>query len=214
MFDLKSVFALLGFFEIVLILFMQWETYTKKIITTFSVSAYVIAAFLLYLAIDHRAPYVLALALITAGVRGFFIPWYMKRRIVRDPWREREIKPVISTGLSITLSLLIVVFSYVLYRATFYNSVHLEEGTIPLAMLFQGIFLIISRRNAFIQLIGYMIMENAVFLFEGYLFPGLPFIVEAGVVLDLIGIVAVSGVIVRMMKDSSSDVVDSEELKG
>ncbi len=212
--NVNEVFALVGFFEIVLILFMQWETYTKKIITTFSISSYVVAAFLFYLGARQEAPYVLVLALITAFVRGFFIPWYMKRRIVRDHWREREIKPVISTGLSIVISLLIVVFSYVLYRVTFYHSVHLVEGSIPMAMLLQGVFLIISRRNAFIQLVGYMVMENALFLFEGYLFPGLPFIVEAGVVLDLIGIVAVAGVVVRMMKDSSSDVGDFEELKG
>ncbi len=83
-----------------------------------------------------------------------------------------------------------------------------------MALLLQGAFLIISRRNAFIQLIGYMTMENALFLFEGYLFPGLPFIVEAGIVLDLIGIIAIAGVVVRMMKDSSADVDDFDELRG
>ncbi len=211
---MRETFALVGFFEILMVLFMQWEIYTKKIITTFSISSYIIALFLFYLGIVQNSPYVIALSLISAFVRGFFIPWYMKRRIVKDHWREREIKPVVSTAMSIVISLLIVVFAYVLYRVTFYNSIHLVEGSIPMALLLQGAFLIISRRNAFIQLIGYMTMENALFLFESYLFPGLPFIVEAGVVLDLIGIIAIAGVVVRMMKNSSVNMNESDELRG
>jgi len=211
---MRETFALVGFFEILMVLFMQWEIYTKKIITTFSISSYVIALFLFYLGIVQNSPYVITLSVISAFVRGFFVPWYMKRRIVRDHWREREIKPVVSTAMSIVISLLIVVFAYILYRVTFYNSIHLVEGSIPMALLLQGAFLIISRRNAFIQLIGYMTMENALFLFESYLFPGLPFIVEAGIVLDLIGIIAIAGVVVRMMKNSSSDMNEFDELKG
>ena len=211
---MEKIFTFVGFFEILLVLFMQWETYTQKIITTFSVASYTIAAFLLYIGIVEKEYLVIILAIITAIVRGFFIPWFMKRTIVRDHWREREIRPTLSTAFSILVSLLIVVFAYVLYRITIYSSVRLSAGSIPIALILQGAFLMVSRRNAFIQLIGYMIMENAIFLFEGYIFPGLPFIVEAGIVLDLIGIVAVAGIVVKMMKNSTSDLHESDELRG
>ncbi len=211
---MEKVFTLVGFFEILLVLFMQWEVYIKKIITTFSIASYTIAIFLLYLGITENKYLVIILAILTAGVRGFFIPWFMKKRMVKDPWREREIKPTISTALSILISLSVVFFAYLLYRITFYNSVHLSDGSIPIALILQGVFLMISRRNAFIQLIGYMMMENAIFLFEGYLFPALPFIVEAGVVLDLIGIVAIAGIVVKMMKNSTTDSNEFDELKG
>ncbi len=211
---MEKFFALIGFFEILLVLFMQWEVYTKKIITTFSIASYTIAVFLFYLGIMENKYLVVILAVLTAGVRGFFIPWFMKKRIVRDPWREREIKPTISTALSILISLSVVIFAYVLYRITFYDSVHLSDGSIPIALILQGVFLMISRRNAFIQLIGYMMMENAIFLFEGYLFPALPFIVEAGVILDLIGIIAIAGIVVKMMKNSTTDSNEFDELKG
>ena len=211
---MEKIFTLVGFFEILLVLFMQWEVYTKKIVTTFSIASYTIAAFLFYIGIVENKYLVIILALITATVRGFFIPWFMKRSMVRDHWREREIRPTLSTAFSVLMSLFIVVFAYVLYRVTLYGSVQLSAGSIPIALILQGAFLMVSRRNAFIQLIGYMIMENAIFLFEGYLFPELPFIVEAGVVLDLIGIVAVSGIVVRMMKNSTSDLHESDELRG
>jgi hydrogenase-4 component E len=211
---MEKIFVLVGFFEILLVLFMQWEIYIKKIINTFSIGSYIVAIFLFYLGISSDNILVITLSLLTAATRGFFIPWYMKRRLTRDPWREREIKPVISTAMSIIISVSVVVFSYILYRATFYSSLQLSAGSIPIALLIQGIFLMISRRNAFIQLIGYMTMENAIFLFEGYLFPGLPFIIEAGVVLDLIGIVMISGLIAKMMKNSATDSKDFDELKG
>jgi len=211
---MEKFFTFIGFFEILLVLFMQWEVYTKKIITTFSIASYTIAIFLFYLGITENKYLVIILALLTAGVRGFFIPWFMKKRLIRDPWREREIKPTISTALSILISLSVVIFAYVLYRITFYNSIGLVDGSIPIALILQGAFLIISRRNAFIQLVGYMMMENAIFLFEGFLFPTLPFIVEAGVILDLIGITAISGIVVKMMKNSTTDSNESDELKG
>ena len=72
-------FALIGFFEILLVLFMQWEVYTKKIITTFSIASYMIAIFLFYLGIMENKYLVVILTILTAGVRGFFIPWFMKK---------------------------------------------------------------------------------------------------------------------------------------
>ena len=35
----------------------------------------------------------------------------------------------------------------------------------------------------------------------GYIFPELPFIVEAGIVLDLLGVVMISGAIIRLRED-------------
>lgn len=205
---------LIGFSEILLVLFMQWEVYVTKIVKTFSISSYLIAIFLFYLGFVQKSYLVLILAILAAVLRGFFIPNFILQRLARDPWREREAKSIMGTATSITVSLMIVIFTYVLYELTLYNFVKISFGALPISLIFQGAFLIISRRNTFIQLIGYMVMENAAFLLTGYLFPDLPFSVEAGSVLDLIGVVMISGIIMRMRENSVKKSDDFDELKG
>lgn len=211
---MKDFFMLIGFSEILLVIFMQWEVYVTKIVKTFSISSYIISIFLFYLSFVQHSYLVLVLAILTAVIRGFFIPYFILRRLARDPWREREAKPVMGTAFSIIVSLMIAIFTYVLYETTMFNFIGVLSGAIPFALVFQGAFLIISRRNAFIQLIGYMVMENAAFLFTGYLFPDLPFSVEAGTILDLIGVVMISGIIIRMRENSSKKSDDFDELRG
>jgi len=211
---MKDFFMLIGFSEILLVIFMQWEVYVTKIVKTFSIGSYIISIFLLYLSFVQHSYLVLTLAILTAAIRGFFIPAFILRRLARDPWRERESKPTMGTAFSIIISLVITIFAYVLYDVTMLNFVGILSGAIPVALIFQGAFLIISRKNAFIQLIGYMVMENAAFLFTGYLFPDLPFSVEAGTVLDLIGVVMISGIVMRMRESSAKKSDDFDELRG
>jgi|UniRef100_A0A7V3RF86 hydrogenase-4 component E len=211
---MKDFFMLIGFSEILLVIFMQWEVYVTKIVKTFSVSSYLIALFLFYLSFIQHSYIVLVLAILTAVIRGFFIPYFILKRLSRDPWRERESTPITGTASSIIISLMIGIFTYVLYEATMSSFVTISLGALPIALIFQGAFLVISRRSAFIQLVGYMVMENAAFLFTGYLFPDLPFSVEAGTVLDLIGIVMISGVIMRMRENSAKKSDDFDELRG
>ncbi len=211
---MNDFFMLIGFSEILIVILMQWEVYVTKIVKTFSVGSYIISVFLFYLSFVQHSYLVLALAILTAAIRGFFIPNFILRRLARDPWRERESKPTMGTAFSIIISLVIAIFAYVLYDMAMLNFVGILSGAIPIALVFQGAFLIMSRKNTFIQLIGYMVMENAAFLFTGYLFPDLPFTVEAGTVLDLIGIVMISGIIMRMRENSSKKSDGFDELRG
>jgi hydrogenase-4 component E len=212
---LNDIFFLVGFIQIAFVAFMQWQIYVTSVIKTFSIGSYLLAAFLLAAGYVNGEPYVIALGVLTAVIRAWFIPAYLSRMLRRDRWRARELKPVMGIASTIIMSLLFAVFGYVLYSWTMVGFVHSSLGAIPVAIFLQGAFLIISRGNPVTQLIGYLVMENALYLF-GYLFPELPFVVEAGVVLDVIGTVMISGVIVRLKEDptASGEVEDFTELRG
>ena len=47
-----------------------------------------------------------------------------------------------------------------------------------------GLFLIISRRSALMQVIGYLMLENGIFVFGVITVVGTPLLVELGVLLD------------------------------
>ncbi len=212
---MKEAFIIVGFLEITLAIFMQWQIYLKKIVTTFSISSYAISIFLAVDGIVLNNTNLLVLSALTAVIRGFFIPHFIRKKLNKECYLEREIKAIIPVAASIVVSLVFVVASYIVYHSTLYSFINIPGGSIPIALLFQGIFLIISRNNAFVQLVGYMVAENSLFLFGGYLFPELPFIIEGGILLDLIGVVMISGIIMKLREENVSSIVDEfEEFKG
>ncbi len=212
---MKTVFDLVCFAEVILVFLMMWEVYVKKVIRTFAISSYVIAFFLIFNGIFTHEYVVLLTGIMTFFVRGILIPSFMLGKLKKDTWREREINPPMGIASSIIVSLAVFVIGYVLYRFSLQSFDPTGSISIPLSLLFQGIFMMISRKNAFIQLIGYMVMENSILLLSSYIFPGLPFIVEGGVVLDLLGIVMISGLIMRIRTDLVvGESEDSDELKG
>ncbi len=211
---LDNAFLLVGFLEIAMVIFMQWEVYIINIIKTFSISSYLIAILFLVVGFINHENFILILAALTALTRGWFIPFYLRKILRIDKWRARETSPLVGISSSILISLLITVVGYLLYSLTLSNYIKSNLGSIPIALMLQGMFLIISRSSTFTQLIGYLVMENAMYMF-GYIFPELPFIVEAGIVLDLLGVVMISGAIIRLREDVvQSGTEDYKELKG
>ncbi len=195
---------LLGFFLIVLALFMQWQIYVTRVIVTFATASMLIAAALLYSGlVSGRLPVVI-LAALTAVVRGITIPAIVVRGLHAKPHRVREQKPVLPIATSIVVSLALVLGSYAIYNLGLRSAVGAQAGFLPLALFLQGGFLIVTRRNAFIQLAGYLSMENAVLLLGSLVLPGFPFIVEGGVILDLVGVVVVSRIIMRLRESGQS----------
>ncbi|MCL4511279.1 MAG: hydrogenase 4 membrane component (E)-like protein [Bacteroidetes bacterium] len=214
MHSLDSIYLLLGFVEIALVIFIQWQLYTINIIRTFSIGSFLMAAFFLVAGLVSKEVYILTLAFLTAVARGWFIPRFLVKTLKRETWREREVKPVLGVASSIIGSLLFAILGYLIYSLALQPYMSTNLAAVPIALMLQGAFLIISRSNTIAQLIGYLVMENAMYMF-GYIFPELPFIVEAGIVLDVLGIVMISGIIIRLREDSLQN-GDSEfnELRG
>jgi len=213
--SLDQILGLLGFFTIVLTLFVQWQIYVTRAAVTFAISSLLIAAALVWAGIIEGEPLVILLGGLTGAVRGVLIPLLVARSLHVRPWRARELRPAVKTATSIIVSLLLVLVGFALHRFALADIVPAANGFLPFALFLQGSFLIISKRNAFLQLIGYLVMENAVLLLGSLVFPGLPLVIEAGVVLDLLGIVVVSQVIMRMREASVEEGAESfESLKG
>jgi hydrogenase-4 component E len=211
----NPVFNLLSFFTIVLALFMQWQIYVTRTVVTFAVSSILIAAALVYSGVVHGTTPVIVLGGLTAVVRAVVIPVLLVRSLHVRPHRAREHSPAIPTALSILISLALVLFAYGIYNFALLDYLVIPNGFLPIALLLQGAFLIASKRNAYSQIIGYLVMENAVLLLGSLVLPGLPFIVEAGVILDLLGIVAVSRIIIRVRESAvEENGYHNEELRG
>ena len=59
-----------------------------------------------------------------------------------------------------------------------------------------GLFLIVARRQALMQVVGYLALENGIFAFGAVVMKEAPLLVEMGILLDIFVAVFVMGIMV------------------
>jgi len=84
-----------------------------------------------------------------------------------------------------------------------------------LATLFTGFLVLVSRRKALTQVVGYLVLENGIYLFGLLLVEEMPMLVETGILLDLFVGVFVMGIVINHIRTAfdSTDTRHLAELK-
>lgn len=138
------------------------------------------------------------LAVLTLAIKGIGIPMATRRILIVRLELKRDV--AVSTGLSTALILggALTTFSYLVTRPQLLPSGLLASAVVPLstAMILLGSLAMVVRRHTVAQLIGWLIVENGVFLGAITLVATFPFIVEAGIFLDLVAAVLIMVVFV------------------
>ncbi len=113
-------------------------------------------------------------------------------RVLRDMERrfagERETRPYVNAAASVLVGALLVIIAYIVMRPLVAISQLPTRGAMPLALglVFIGLFVVVSRKKALTQIIGFLMLENGVALLAVLGTYGIPLIVELGVFLDLL----------------------------
>ncbi len=145
--------------------------------------------------------------LATLLIRGIVIPlsiWIA----VRKGAIQREVGPIVGYHASIFCGLAVII-------AATYLSARLNIGSVSgcklmasaaIALLVTGMFLLMARRNAIVMVIGYIMMENGIYLVGSGLSATARHIVEFGILLDVLAGVMIMAVILRNIKQTFDDV--------
>lgn len=157
-------------------------------------------------------PLVALVALVTVAVKGFVIP-YLLRRAMRAAHIDREIEPFIGFVPSLLLGAAGTMAGVVCAHLLPLLPEHAGSLLVPgaLASVFTGFVLLIGRTKAISQVCGYLILENGVYLFGLLLIHSTPLLVETGVLLDLTVGVFVIGIIVDRIQ-RAFDSLDTRKL--
>jgi len=137
-----------------------------------------------YFGDDHEL-YVVAVVLFILKV--LVIPYYLNRMENRFG-DQRELQPYVNVASSLILAGLLVLLAYAITRPLVLVSELSTRGGMPLAMglIFVGLFVVITRKKAMMQIVGFLVMENGVALLAVLGTFGIPIIVELGVFLDVL----------------------------
>ncbi len=120
-------------------------------------------------------------------LKVIILPRYLQRMEQRFGG-ERESQPYLNIATSLVLAGLFVLLAYAITRPLVLVSTLPTRGGLPLAMglIFVGLFVVVTRKKALTQIVGFLVMENGIALLAVLGTYGIPLIVELGVFLDVL----------------------------
>lgn len=151
-------------------------------------------------------------ALLTLVLKAAVIP-YIFIYIIREIKVKREIDLYVNISPSLIIGGVLVVISYYLVRSI---NIRTELSSFALSasisLVSIGLFIMISRKKAIMQMLGILLMENGLFLGAISLTYGMPLLVELGIFFDvLIGVLIMGILIFRINRTFES--IDTDMLK-
>lgn len=197
-------------------LILLWRRGVMAYITAFSWQSAILACLTATVGYFGADPQLYAVAVLLFGIKAVAIPRLL-RRVAQRFTAGREPAPYVNTGTSLVVSGLLVLLAYAAARPLEAVANVPTRAGMPLAMglLFVSLFVIISRRMAITQVIGFLMLENAIALLAVLATYGVPLIVELGVFLDALMGFLVMQIFLYDLHDtfSTTDVDVLERLK-
>jgi len=157
-------------------------------------------------------PRIVVLGVLIVGLKGFVLP-HMLARALRESNTNREVQPFVGYAASLLAGVLALL-------AAFWMDARLElplhtasDLVVPVAflMMMTGLFLIVARKTAVNQVIGYLVLENGIYTFGVAIVRDVPLLIELGVLMDVFVAVFVMGIAIYHI-NREFDHIDADRL--
>jgi len=148
----------------------------------------------------------LAVGVAAMAIKGLLIP-AMLHRALRDAAIRREIEPYVSLVTSLILGAIATGAAVLVADRLPLAPEHQGSLLVPasLATVLTGFLILCTRRKAITQVVGYLVLENGIFIMGLTLQDAMPFLVEVGVLLDLLVAIFVVGIVINHINREFAD---------
>jgi hydrogenase-4 component E len=158
----------------------------------------ILVGLLLLLAPGHGVLWqILVLAIGSMALKGIVFPRLLLRAL-READIRREVEPFVGSVTSLLVGIAALTGSFWLGQRLPLPNPMTSPLLVPVALssILIGLFLIVSRRKAVSQVLGFIVLENGIFTFGVGLVQELSLLVELGVLLDVFVAVFVMGIMI------------------
>jgi hydrogenase-4 component E len=190
---------------------MLYQDRLSALINTYAVHALVLALAVAWQAFIQDAPHLYVTAAIALTFKGLAIPVTL-HRIVRRLGIHREIETVVGIGLTMLAGIALVALAIVVMLRVTPDAHPLarQDLAFALAVVLLGLLLMVTRRNAVSQVIGFMALENGLVLAATGA-KGMPLVVEISVAFSILIAFIVIGIFLFRIRERF-DTVDIQAL--
>lgn len=192
-------------------LMMLYQDRLFSLINIFAFHAVILSLSVGWQAYIQDAPHLYITAVLALAFKAIIIPLSLHKIIVRLKI-HREIETVIGAGLTMLTGMGLVALSLAVMLKLTANAGFLEKEDLAfsLAVLLLGLLMMVSRRNAVSQIIGFMSLENGLVLAATGA-KGMPFVVEISVAFSILIAFIVIGIFLFRIRERF-DTVDIRAL--
>jgi hydrogenase-4 component E len=196
---------------LVLSFLLLYQDRITAVLNVFALQAIALALSVAWQSIAQHAPHLFVTALVALVAKGFIIPTAL-HHIVRRLGIHREIEQVIGGGPTMLTGLGLVALSILLVQPVgeTAGTIVREDLAFALAVVLLGLLMMITRRNAVTQIVGFMSLENGLVLAATGA-KGMPLVVEFSVAFSILIAFIVFGVFIFRIRERF-DTVDVSAL--
>jgi hydrogenase-4 component E len=198
--------------SLVLMSFLQlYQDRLYALLNIYALHALVLALSVAWQALIQNAPHLYVTALIALVFKAIIIPVVLHRMIVRLGI-HREIENVVGVGTAMLFGMGLVALSMVvMLRATHEaDPLAREDLAFALSVVLLGLLMMVTRRNAVSQIVGFMSLENGLVLAATGA-KGMPLVVEISVAFSVLIAFIVIGIFLFRIRERF-DTVDAQAL--
>jgi hydrogenase-4 component E len=172
---------MLGTAVLLLSFALLFQRRISGVINTFALQAVMLALAAAWQAFVQDAPHLYVTALVALIFKAIAIPLAL-HRIVRLLMIHRTVETALSIGLTMVVGVALVTLAILLVLPVTADSAALTRENLALALsvVLLGLLMMITRRNAVTQVIGFMSLENGLIL-AAIGVSGMPLVVEMSV---------------------------------
>jgi len=186
------------------------------LLNIFALQAAVLALSVAWQAMIQNAPHLFVTAGIALGFKAIVIPVAL-RRIVARLGIHREVETVIGVGSTMLAGMGLVALSMaVMLRVTAGSDpIAREDLAFALAVVLLGLLMMVTRRNAVSQIVGFMSLENGLVLAATGA-KGMPLVVEISVAFSILIAFIVIGIFLFRIRErfDSVDIAALDRFRG
>jgi hydrogenase-4 component E len=186
------------------------------LINLFAYQGLTLAASTLVVAFTTHQAHLYYSAGLTLGLKGILLPWIL-HRLVRRLYVKWDVESLINIPTTMLVGIGLVLIAFNVAQPISLLSHTISRGTlgIALATVMLAFLMMITRTKAIPQVVGFLAMENGLFLAATSATYGMPMVVELGIALDVLVGAIILGVFFFQIREQfdSLDIRHLERLK-
>ncbi len=178
-----------------------WRRDLAAIIRLLAIQGALIAGLALLLGINEHSLELYLAALGVLILKAIVLPTIL-RRVLADSGEVRETAPIVNVTSSLLAAAALTLLAYVLSGPLVALAPSVATRALPvgIAVVLLGFFMLVTRRRALSQVIGFLLLDNGITTTAFLATSGVPLVVELGVSLDVLLVVLVLQIVAARMR--------------
>ena len=187
-----------------------------QLINLFALQGLVLCLSTLVVAVTTKQHHLYWSAGLTLLLKALLLPWIL-HRLVRKLYVKWDIESLVNVPTTMLVGVVLVMIAFNVAQPISLLSQTISRGTLGIALevVMLAFLMMITRTKAIPQVVGFLAMENGLFLAATSATYGMPMVVELGIALDVLVGVIILGVFFFQIRDQfdSLDIRNMERLK-